>query len=178
MKYIKYKVIDSTQKEAWRLYESGNSDICISSDIQCDAIGTHGRVWYTEERNNIAFSILYVLNANIALFEGLTYKVALIITDIFKKKYGVLLDIKKPNDLMINGKKVGGILLQTKIEKDVVKALVIGIGINTNQCIFNENIKNIATSIALEFDVFVDENDFIKCFSEKFGNELKERKIL
>ena len=56
-KVFHYKTIDSTQKEIWRRFENGTilDRTMIIADIQTSAIGTHGRVWHTDEENNIAF---------------------------------------------------------------------------------------------------------------------------
>ena len=53
-----YKTIDSTQSEIWRLIESNNikNGTIVIADIQTNGQGTHGRKWYTDQANNIAFS--------------------------------------------------------------------------------------------------------------------------
>lgn len=171
-----YNSIDSTQKEIWRLYDKNyQSGVLVSTGIQTDGIGTHGRVWYTEQVNNIAFSFLIRPNCNITYLDGLTKEIAVIIVDIFKNKYGIELGIKEPNDIVYKNKKLGGILIQTKTEKEVVKALVIGIGINTSQVDFNADIKNIATSIKKEFDIEINVEDFIETFCNIFETKLLER---
>ena len=63
------------------------------------------------------------------------------------KLTGITLEIKHPNDLMWYGKKVGGILVETKVQSGFVNEIVIGIGINVMQKEFPEEIKDIATSI-------------------------------
>lgn len=64
-------------------------------------------------------------NCNIKKLDGITYKIAEIITHIFKNKYGIEMQIKEPNDIMIKNKKVGGILTETKINGETVKEIVI-----------------------------------------------------
>lgn len=177
MKHIHYKSIDSTQKECWREYEKGTKEILVSASIQTNGIGTHGRNWYTDKPNNIAFSILFTPNTYISNLDNLTIKTAKIIQKIFRN-YECNLDIKEPNDLMINNKKVGGILLQTKLEKNIVKALVIGIGINISQKKFNKDIENIATSIINEFSIEIDINKFVNEFILEFKKELERRNII
>lgn len=167
---IYYKTIDSTQKEILRRIEEGKIEngTLIFTDIQTSAYGTHGRVWHTEEENNIAFSFLIKPNCKIDKLEGLTRKIAEIIVQIFKEKYNISLEIKEPNDIYLKGKKLGGILTQTKLVLDKVKYLVIGIGINTNKEHFTEDIKDIATSIKKEFGVQIDKEEFIVEFCNVF----------
>ena len=74
----------------------------------------------------------------------------------FKNIYDINLNIKFPNDIYCNGKKIGGILTKTKVLNGLVKCVVIGIGINTNQIEFDDEIKDIATSVKREFGIEVD----------------------
>ena len=168
---IYYKEIDSTQSEIWRLIESKSapSGTVVYADIQTNGKGTHGRVWHTDETNNIAFSFFVEMNCNIRKLEGITLKIAEIIVDIFKMKYGIELDIKEPNDIMYKGKKLGGILTETKVIGEMVKYLVVGIGINTAKEEFSDDIKDLATSIKKEFDVDVNVEDFIAKFLSHWG---------
>lgn len=172
-----YKSIDSTQKEIWRKIQNKtieNGEVIIA-DIQTEGIGTHGRKWHTDEENNIAFSFGIILNKNIKLIENLTYEIAEIFTKILKNKYNIKIKIKIPNDLMIENKKIGGILTETKLQGEIIKYLVIGIGINTNTNKFNKEIENTATSIKKEFNITVNNKKIIKEFLKEFEKNINER---
>ena len=91
------------------------------SNIQTNGQGTHGRVWHTDETENIAFSFYVKINDKPERLEGITIDMATIIQKIFEDLYGVKLTIKSPNDLMLNDKKVGGILTQSKVENGITK---------------------------------------------------------
>lgn len=156
-----YKKIDSTQKEIWRRVKNGTikNKTMIFADIQTAGIGTHGRIWHTDEENNIAFSVYFDLSkelCNVSELDGLTIKIAKNIVETFKNIYDINLSIKFPNDIYCNGKKLGGILTETKVLNGLVKCVVIGIGINTNQIEFDDEIKDIATSVKREFGIEVD----------------------
>ena len=112
------------------------------------------------------------INKNVKKLEGLTYKIAEILVQIFQEKYNIKLEIKKPNDLMYKGKKVGGILTETKLHNEEVKYLVIGIGINITKQKFQEEIKDIATSIEDEFNVQIDRTFIITEFCNRFEEEI------
>ena len=159
MRKIHYEKIDSTQKEVWRRLEKS---IIISADIQTDGIGTHGRTWYTTQKGNIAFSIGLELNKSINKLNNLTIEIAEIILEVFENLYQIKLQIKHPNDIMINNQKVGGILTETKLQGEIVKYLVIGIGINTN----NEEI---STSIKKEFGIEIDNSKVIEEICQRIG---------
>lgn len=137
--------------------------------------GTHGRKWYTEERNNIAFSFILKADCRIEKLEGMTFEIAETIVNIFKNLYNVQLQIKHPNDIVYNGKKIGGILSETKLNKENVKYIVIGIGINTNQEIFNKDIEKIASSIRKEFGILVDSKKIISEFCNEFEEKIMKR---
>lgn len=172
-----YEKIDSTQKEITRRAEKGKigNGTLIYADLQTEGIGTHGRRWYTSEKNNIAFSVFLELNCNIDLLNGLTRKIAEIILDIFEYKYDIYLQIKSPNDIYYNQKKLGGILTETKVEKNRVKSLMVGIGININKDFFEEDIKDIATSINKEFQINIDIKEFMSEFCNRFETEINRR---
>lgn len=126
---IYYPEIDSTQLEVWRQVEKGTiqNGTIIMADRQTKGKGTHGRKWYTDEENNIAFTFFIEANCKISKLEGVTIEIAKIWVEVFKKLYGIFLEIKSPNDLVYQGKKIGGILTETKLIGETVKYLVVGI---------------------------------------------------
>lgn len=176
---IFHKTIDSTQKEAWRLLEKQEKNgTLIIANQQTNGIGTHGRTWYTEDSNDIAFSFFINTDCDIKKLENITIIIAEILVSIFKEKYNINLKIKQPNDIIFQGKKIAGILVQTKVIGEKVKSIVIGIGINTNSEKFKEEISEIATSIKKEFKIEVDNIEIISEFCNRFEEELKRRKVL
>ena len=137
--------------------------------------GTHGRKWYTSRKGNLAFSFFIEANCKIERLEGITIEIAEVILDVFKRVYNINLKIKKPNDIIFNNKKIGGILTQTKLQGEKVKSIVIGIGINTNQEEMEEEIKKIATSIQKEFEIEIDNRKIICEFCNEFDKKIKSR---
>lgn len=171
--------VDSTQNEIWRLIEKNKiaSGTIVMADIQTAGKGTHGRTWYTDESGNIAFSMYIKTSCNVDALAGVTLAISMQIISVLQEKYGIHLDIKEPNDIMIDNKKVGGILTETKTIADEVKMLVIGVGINTTKMNFDGELKNIATSIKKEFDITVVPEEFICEFCNRFEIEIKKRGI-
>ena len=172
-----YEEIDSTQNEIFRRIKKGQiiNGSVIMADIQTAGKGTHGRIWHTDEKGNIAFSFYIQTNCEIEWLDGLTIDIAKILVDMFKEKYKINIQIKEPNDLMINNKKIGGILTQGKINGKYIRYLVIGIGININKKYFTNDIKNIATSIKNEFKVDIDREEVIAEFCNIFEKEINRR---
>lgn len=172
-----YEEIDSTQNEIFRRIKKGQiiNGSVIMADIQTAGKGTHGRIWHTDEKGNIAFSFYIQTNCEIEWLDGLTIDIAKILVDMFREKYKINIQIKEPNDLMINNKKIGGILTQGKINGKYIKYLVIGIGININKKYFTNDIKDIATSIKNEFEVDIDREEVIAEFCNIFEKEINRR---
>ena len=97
----------------------------------------------------------------------MTIQIAKRVVKVFKKIYDINLDIKFPNDIYLNGRKLGGILTETKLQNGLVRCVVIGIGINTNQIKFADEIKEIATSVKKEFKIDVDNSKVIVSITKK-----------
>ena len=176
-KFDYYKTIDSTQDEIWRRIESRNviNGETVFSEIQTNSYGTHGRIWHTDETGNIAFSFVIQTNSKIENLDGMTLEIAQIFVKIFKE-YGINIKIKLPNDLYLNGKKMGGILCQTKLIGENVRYIVIGIGININKMNFSEDIKEIATSVKKEFpEMEVNNLEIVSKFCNIFEDILNKR---
>lgn len=171
MKIINYDEIDSTQLEAKRLVEK-NSDSAINGTIivaqnQTGGIGTHGRKWTSKKDESVTFTIILKPDCELEKIESLTIKIAECIVQVFFELYGITLNIKEPNDIVFNDKKIGGILTECRTYKNIVKYIFIGIGLNTNQITFSGELQDIATSIKKEFNIDVENNIIIKEISKK-----------
>ena len=175
--FIYYNEIDSTQKEIWRRIEKNEIEngTAVMAEFQTKGVGTHGRIWHTDESKNIAFSFFVKTNCTQNKLQGLTIEIAQIIVDIFKETYNVKIDIKTPNDLIIKYKKTGGILTESKMQGELVKFLVIGLGINTSKMNFTKDIEDIATSIKKSYGIEVDRDFVLSEFCNRFEKALERR---
>ncbi len=168
---ILYDIIDSTQDEIKRKKDLQEGTVVIS-ELQTKGKGTHGRVWYTDVfGKNIAFTFVLYPFIDVNKLEGITIVIAKCIINTFKILYNIDLQIKYPNDIVCNSKKIGGILTETSVLNGIVKKLYIGIGINILQENFNENIQNIASSIKKEFNIVCKREDIISTFFNFFEKE-------
>lgn len=146
-----YQQIDSTHIYAKRTAEFKENGTVIIAEVQTNGIGTKGRSWHTGKGNNIACTVILKPDVEAKQLEGLTVKIAQNIKKVIKELYGYDLEIKEPNDLMLNGKKICGILTETHIIGEKVKYLLISFGFNVNEEMFVEEIKDKATSLKREF---------------------------
>lgn len=168
--------IDSTQNEAKRLIlnNKAKNGTIIIADKQTVGKGTHGRQWFTGDGQNIAFSFVLFPHCNINQISELTIVIAKSITTILKNLYDIELSIKEPNDIMYNNRKIGGILTQSITKNELVKNIIIGIGINVNQLEFPKEVETIATSLKREFpNINFYREDIIKSFCEYFEEKFE-----
>lgn len=105
-----YEKIESTHKYLKENQQQYKEKTVIIAERQTGGIGTKGRSWFTGSNKNIAMSILYRPICNIKDLEGLTVKIAKILQQEIHNLYKIELKIKEPNDLMLNNKKICGIL--------------------------------------------------------------------
>lgn len=168
-----YKELGSTQDKAKELVNLNvaNGTIVITEN-QTKGKGTKGRTWYSSMGKNITMTIIIYPNCIIDKLDGITLRIAEIMQNVILKLYNIKLEIKLPNDLMLYNKKIAGILTETKILKNEVQQLLIGIGFNVNETEFSKETINIATSLKKEYNKEFSIEDIIISFIEEL-----ERKI-
>lgn len=131
--------------------EENNGKIIIA-EIQTKGIGTKGRTWYTGKGKNIALTIILQPKCEIKKLDGLTIKIAQCISQAICELYGYKLQIKEPNDLILNNKKICGILTEIQTIGEKINYLLISFGFNVNEENFPEETKEIATSLKNEYN--------------------------
>ena len=169
-----FEEIDSTQKKAKEIVSEIENGTIIIAENQTEGRGTHGRKWISEKGKNIMFTLVLFPNCNIEKIHGLTILIANCLVRAIENLYKIKLNIKYPNDLMCNNKKIGGILTESISQNAIVKKIFIGIGFNVNSKKLDKEIENIATSLCLEFDKEFSREKIISEFLNIFENEFKE----
>jgi len=122
--------------------------LCLT-DKQTKGRGQYDRQWESETGQNLTFSIVFTPQTK-ERFHVLTLACALAIVEHLNK----LLDdgeacIKWPNDVLINQKKVAGLLTETMFSGNKLDRLVVGIGLNVNQLQFSSELSSNATSVKI-----------------------------
>lgn len=145
---IFFDEIDSTQIQAKKFAENcvTNGTIVLTEN-QTSGLGTHGRKWYSEKNKNIAFTIILYPECELQKLKNLTKDIAKCVVEALNRICKIKTDIKEPNDIMLNGKKMGGILTQIITKGENIRYLLIGIGINVNSKSFPLDLEKIATSL-------------------------------
>ncbi len=117
-------------------------------------------------------SIILHPTVTVKELEGITKDIAISMQQTIKKLYGYNLTIKDPNDLLLNEKKICGILTEINTISVKINYLVISLGFNVNEDIFSEETKNLATSLKKEYGKEFEREEIIKKFIEILENNI------
>lgn len=150
-KIFHYFAVDSTNTAAMKLAAQGvPHGTVVLAEEQTGGRGRFGRTWYSEKSSGIYCSVILRPELPpsaapiLTLMAGLAARHAIIgATDLRP-------DIRWPNDLLLGGRKLGGILTEMNAELDRVHAVVLGIGLNVNHSEMPLSLRPVATSLRIE----------------------------
>ena len=145
---VYFDEIDSTNNRAKELGEKdGAHGTLFVADRQVAGKGRRGRVW--ESPKGISIYMAFLLRPDLIPTKApmLTLVMAQSVAEGIREVTGMETGIKWPNDIVMNKKKVCGILTEMSTEIDYINYVVIGVGINVNQKVFDEELKEKATSL-------------------------------
>ena len=169
-----FREISSTHTYAKQIaLQEKHSGKVIIAETQTNGIGTKGRSWYTGESKNIALTIILKPKCEISRLKGLTVKIAECMQKAIQELYQCQLIIKEPNDLMLNGKKICGILTEINTISEKINYLLISFGFNVNEVVFSKETEEIATSLKKEYGKDFVREDIIKKFIENLEKEIE-----
>jgi BirA family transcriptional regulator, biotin operon repressor / biotin---[acetyl-CoA-carboxylase] ligase len=148
---LHYFRIDSTNTLALKLASDGaEHGTVVVAEEQTAGRGRLRREWFSEKSSGIYTSIILRPPLSPAAAPVLTLMAGLAAQQAVSAVTRLAVDIRWPNDLLVNGKKVCGILTEMSAEVDRIHAVVLGIGINVNHSLMPEELENIATSLRME----------------------------
>ncbi len=149
-KLFAFESIDSTNACAKTLAEAGCEEgTVVIAEFQSHGRGRLGRTWLAEPGQNLLFSIVLRPKIQQGQSPVLIFLSAVAVARAVEKTTGVAVHCKWPNDVLINKKKVCGILTESSLTNGSFAYSVVGIGLNVNQQTFSNSVKG-ATSVALE----------------------------
>lgn len=164
-----FDTIDSTNEEAKRaaIHGAPGGSLYVA-DNQSKGKGRRGRNWISPKGKDIFFTLLLRPDLAPADASMLTLLAALAGVRTAKRYTGEEFQIKWPNDIVKNGKKICGILTEMGLEMSEIDYVVIGIGWNLNRTEFEEDIADMASSVFLETGCKVSRAKFLSIFLEEF----------
>lgn len=148
-----HDTVESTQRIAHRLaYEDMPEGTIVIAEEQSAGRGRMDRKWYSPKYTGIWMSIILRPKIPLAKAPQLTLLAAVAVVQAIEELTELTPKIKWPNDILINGRKMTGILTELQAESDRINSVIIGMGINVNQVSedFPTDIEKMATSIAIE----------------------------
>lgn len=148
---VYFDEIDSTNTRAKFLTEEGAvHGTLIVAEQQNAGKGRRGRSWTSPKGSGIWMTLILKPDILPQSASMVTLIAALAIAKSIKKRYDLDAKIKWPNDIVLNGKKVCGILTEMSSDIETINYIIIGIGINANTKTFPADIRDKATSISIE----------------------------
>lgn len=146
-----FDTIDSTNTKAQELAEKGyQSGTLVVADKQESGKGRRGRSWVSPSGTGIFMTLMIKPDINPNNASMLTLVAALAVAKAITSVTGEEAMIKWPNDIVVNGKKVCGILTEMNAQFDYINYIVVGIGINVHNESFPEEISQMASSLMIE----------------------------
>jgi BirA family biotin operon repressor/biotin-[acetyl-CoA-carboxylase] ligase len=166
-----YDQVESTQTILHQMAEQGAPEgTLVIAEQQLSGRGRYGRKWHSPKGTGIWMSLLLRPNIPLPFVTQLTLLSAVALCRTLRQSAGVDAGIKWPNDLLIGGKKVCGILLESSAENEQLRYVVAGIGISANIAgdEFPPELQGIATSLLAESGRRQDRSAIVATFLQQF----------
>lgn len=146
---LRFDKLDSTNTEAANQARKGADEgLCVIAREQTAGRGRQGRTWASEKDSGLFFSIVLRPTLDAKYLPLITLMAGVAVADTLTE-IGLKPDIKWVNDILVNEKKISGILAET-VETSIGLAVIVGIGVNLTSRNFPREIAEIATSIEAE----------------------------
>ena len=143
--------VDSTNRVALDLGHNGEEEgAVVLAEEQTAGRGRAGHSWHSERASGIYVTALLRPKLSPVQAPLLTMMAGLAAHTAIQAQTGAAVDLKWPNDLLIDGRKIGGILTEMHAEPSAIKFVIVGIGLNVNQEKFPSELSTIATSLRVQ----------------------------
>jgi BirA family biotin operon repressor/biotin-[acetyl-CoA-carboxylase] ligase len=148
--------VDSTNNFAANLIEKGicQNGAVILADEQTSGRGQRDTFWESQAHKNILCSYIYFPdNVSVENLDAFNYCLSIALVNCLKH-FQIPAAIKWPNDILVNNKKIAGVLIENSLSAGKIKSMIFGIGLNVNQVDFySTNATSMALVTKNEFDL-------------------------
>jgi BirA family biotin operon repressor/biotin-[acetyl-CoA-carboxylase] ligase len=160
--HIDLAVCDSTNDEAKELAARGAAHgTVVTARSQRAGRGRHGRSWYSPEHENLYYSCILRPACEPSAAPPITLAAGLAVADAIEAATGQKPGLKWPNDVLLQGRKLAGILAETSMRGPRLEYVIVGIGVNLGTRAFPDELRDLATSLYLECGQVVERARFI-----------------
>jgi BirA family biotin operon repressor/biotin-[acetyl-CoA-carboxylase] ligase len=169
-KVISFTETDSTNVQARRIAEEGGIEgTVVVADQQNSGRGRLGRCWESPSGVNLYCSILLRPQIPVQQAPQLTFLSAVTVVETLKEVCQLTAEVKWPNDILVNGAKISGLLNEMSAETEQIHFVILGVGINLNMTAsqFPDGLNYPATSVLLETGKPVDRLVFLRAFLQR-----------
>ncbi|MDO4218476.1 MAG: biotin--[acetyl-CoA-carboxylase] ligase [Synergistaceae bacterium] len=168
------ETVSNTQDYLKLMAQNGKRGLVCVARHQTNGLGRAGRKWYSDEEN-LKFSMLFDACISPQFLPIISLIVGMVVKETIEKLYLTSVQLKWPNDILLNGKKICGIISESASTSNTVKWIVCGVGVNLNMKKENipADLHNIATSLLLETNLQIEENKFLEIFLVCFSDYLR-----
>ena len=166
-----FSCVDNTNRKIKKIFQVNKDFDFISLHTKKQTLGRGRKLnkWISKEGD---FTCSYLINKSfkISMLGQLNIIISISILECLKRYYPNLnFYLKWPNDILIDDKKIGGVLIETNINKGVITYLVVGIGINF---VSNPILENYKTAKILDFTNKIDTVKIFHCLSKKIKDNI------
>jgi len=169
--FFHFYSVDSTNAFAARMLAHGRpvaNGALILAESQTAGRGRLDRSWHSEPENGLYFSLVLRPEVSPSLAPLFTLACAVALHHTVERIVKLDVDIKWPNDLLVDGKKIAGILAEIHADTDRIRSLIMGVGLNVNHLTLPEEIADRATSLRLASGRHQSRLDLLVDFLEQF----------
>lgn len=159
------------------------SGTVVLAEKQTSGKGRKDREWLSQKDQNLTFSVL--LTGNKKLLKKLNminFAAALAVANSIENLFPLKTEVTWPNDVLVNGKKVSGILIESSSQGSKIDRVVVGIGVNVNQNVFQGKFNLTPTSIRNEIDRTIDRErllaEILNIFETSLESLVKDHKFI
>ena len=172
---VTFEEVTSTNEIALQAEKTdGLSDTVYVADRQTAGRGRRGRTWESSETQNLYFSLLLCPKVSVDRVHMVTLVMAYALAKAIRELTGEnSAQIKWPNDIVVNGKKVAGILTEMGFREDKSFFVVIGVGVNLGEQVFKGELQDKATDIQSQYGCKLDKMILLERVLEVFEREHK-----
>ena len=160
---VYYSQINSTNTKAKELAaRDAPEGTLVVAEQQVKGRGRKGRTWFSPSEGGIYISLILKPHISPGEAPKITMLTGVVVAETLLRLTPCKINIKWPNDILVNGKKIAGILTEMSTEMDAIEYIVVGLGINITTPRFSDDIKDKATSILIETGKHFPRVTFIK----------------